>query len=155
MKRADWLTFIAAIIIVMGIALVVNLPKITAPGPASNTSGNATAYVYDTCTDGSCCQPKPHYIYDFQPVTGVKTIRLNNDLNTIYALGAKGYPRISFPTGMKTSTGDVEPVDDNTNTLNSLPTNTPRTNARILLLHSITSSSGSGSTTAKRLSRTS
>ncbi len=115
MKRADWLTFIAAIIIVMGIAAVVNLPKMMAPAPSDNsTSGNVTAYVYDTCTDGSCCQPKTHYIYDFHPVVGVKTIRLNNDLNSIYAQGAKGYPRISFPTGMKTSTGDMEPVDDNT-----------------------------------------
>ncbi len=113
MKRADWITFIVAIVIVMGIALAVNLPKLAAQ-PSANTSSNATSYSYDTCTDGSCCQPKPHYIYDFNPAAAVATIRLNNDHNTIYAQGAKGYPRLKFPTGMKTSSGDMDPADANT-----------------------------------------
>ncbi|WFN37595.1 hypothetical protein L1994_04180 [Methanomicrobium antiquum] len=113
MDKLDWITFLAAITIVVIIAIVVNIPKMNLTGGGAIPVGSEISAGRDSCSDGSCCMPKTHYSYNVEPVTGQIEIHYNNNLEKIYSAGASGYPRINFPGSMKTPTGDVVPADKN------------------------------------------
>ncbi|MBP2132301.1 hypothetical protein J2128_000222 [Methanomicrobium sp. W14] len=110
MDRLDWVTFLAAIIFVICIALYVNYPK-TGGGALPGTE-NINSYP-DSCSDGSCCMPKVHYTYNVTPKTGPIKINYNNELGQIYSSGSGGYPRLILPD-LNKPTGDVSADGSNT-----------------------------------------
>ncbi|MBN2733607.1 MAG: hypothetical protein JXQ82_01965 [Methanomicrobiaceae archaeon] len=112
MDRQDWITFLLAIGIVIGIAVVVNFPKFEEE--QTTVTDDTISYIEsDTCADGSCCTPKIHYKYDTKPQTGPLRIYYNNNLNEIYSPGATGYPRLHLPESMMSSSGDSASPDRN------------------------------------------
>lgn len=111
MDKKDWITFLLAIGIVIGMAIIVNLskPEDSKTTPSVNIQ---TAGVDDICI-GGCCSPKVHYKYNATPQTGPLRIYYNYDLEEIYSPGATGYPRLNFPENMKNPSGDLTSPDRN------------------------------------------
>ncbi|MDD4299837.1 MAG: hypothetical protein PHO78_04195 [Methanomicrobium sp.] len=111
MDKLDWITFLAAIVIVVVLALIVNLPKMTAD---AEVSGEILSDISaDSCRDGSCCMPKTHYYYETSPKTGPLKINYNNNYQEIYSQGLTGYPRLHFSDTVKNPSGDVNAYDKN------------------------------------------
>ena len=112
MDKLDWITFLAAIVIVIIMAVIINLPKMDLT--KETTSKDLELYTQvDSCSDGSCCMPEIHYVYNTEPQTGPIRINYNYNLDDIYSPGATGYPRINFPDNIYNPSGNPVPADKN------------------------------------------
>jgi len=95
--KKDLVTFIAAVIFVLAMALAVNPPDFGSTGGEEQKAGAGEGLPPGYCTDSSCCSDKVQYFYITERVSPPFTINYNNDLDSIYAPGAQGYPRLRLP----------------------------------------------------------
>ncbi|WOF15866.1 hypothetical protein F1737_03715 [Methanoplanus sp. FWC-SCC4] len=109
MDKKDWITFILAIGIVLGMVLAVNLSS----SKPESTNNAPVPSVSDLCTDASCCKPDVHYTYTSKPNEEPYKISYNYDLKNVYSSGPNGYPRLHIPSSLYSSTGDVNNPEKN------------------------------------------
>jgi hypothetical protein len=94
--KRDIITFLVAIGIVAGIAMIINPPDFG----DGDTSISGAAAGGDTCTDSSCCTAGPHYTYSTTPLEPPFRIFYNYDIDSIYSPGPSGYPRLHLPKNL-------------------------------------------------------
>ncbi|MBN1431936.1 MAG: hypothetical protein JW931_04110 [Methanomicrobiaceae archaeon] len=106
MDKKDLLTFVTAILFVLGIALVTHPPEFGSSGAETTQGLDQKGAISGYCTDSSCCSDKVQYTYITERIDPPFIIQYNNDLSTIYAPGAQGYPRLHLPGNVYVPVGN-------------------------------------------------
>lgn len=97
MDKKDFLTFLAAIILVLIIAIVTHPPDFGSQEPDLSQNTNPGSSQSDYCSESSCCYDSVQYTYIVEKTDPPYTISYNTNLDEIYAPGANGYPRLRLP----------------------------------------------------------
>lgn len=97
MDKKDFLTFLAAIIFVLIIALITHPPDFGTQNTGLSQNTNQGGSQSGDCSDSSCCYDNVRYTYIVERNDSPYVIDYNTNLDEIYAAGANGYPRLRLP----------------------------------------------------------
>jgi hypothetical protein len=118
--KKDLLTFVGAIFFVLVIALAVNPPDFSSQGSELSQNSNHGKSMSDYCIDSSCCYDNLQYTYIVERTDPPYVITYNTNLDSVYAAGANGYPRLRLPGNDYAPAGDYYAPDKYAN---NQPTN--------------------------------